>query len=143
MKQKLNTIIGVSLLFVLIFIITAAIYIFGLAGIFKLLGIEYHSIWSFILFVVIFFSLASIIELFTDALIKIITANFEKNFAIFLLKFSMQTIVNVFCLLIVDLFMDSIAFTMSSALLVALIVSLLEVALLNDDYKEKVEQKVS
>ncbi|GGB40453.1 hypothetical protein GCM10011409_17460 [Lentibacillus populi] len=57
MKQKIGTVVGVTLFIAVVSGFIIGIYLFGMAGIFELLGIQYTSVWSLIIFVVSFFIL--------------------------------------------------------------------------------------
>ncbi|WP_010651561.1 YrvL family regulatory protein [Oceanobacillus massiliensis] len=55
LKQKIGTVVGVTLFIAVVLGFIIGIYLLGMAGIFELLGIQYTSVWSLIIFVVSFF----------------------------------------------------------------------------------------
>ncbi|HLS08420.1 YrvL family regulatory protein [Lentibacillus sp.] len=63
MKEKIKNIIGMTLFAVCFLGIIIGIYFLGIAGIFEILGIQYQSIWSLIIFVIIIFILGLPVDL--------------------------------------------------------------------------------
>jgi len=59
------------------------IYFLVIAGVFELLGVQYESIWSMVVFVVSFFLLSIIIELFTKAIYELSVRNITGKIGIF------------------------------------------------------------
>lgn len=129
MKGKIGDVAGVSLLLIVVFGITIGLYFFGIAGIFKLLGIEYHSVWSLIIFVASFFILALFAELFFKPVSYLITKNMSRTFDAFIVKFSILGLVNGFCLFAVDMLMASITITLKAGIIIAIIITLIELAI--------------
>lgn len=128
MKQKIGTVVGVTLLIAVVLGFIIGIYLFGMAGIFKLLGIDYTSVWSLIIFVVSFFIIASIVELFSKPISELITENITGKFTALLVQFSIQSLSNGLCLFIVDVFIGSITLTLKTGFIVAILLTLLEMA---------------
>lgn len=136
-KQKIGDIIGLTLLTALFISFIIGIYLFGIAGIFKLLGIHYTTVWSLIIFVVSYYFLSAIVELFFEAIADLITENMTGNITALLIQFSFQTFVNALCLFIVDAFMDSITLTLEFGMIMALLISIIEIAFAGNKKKQK------
>ncbi len=137
LKQKIGTIVGVTLFIAMVLGFIIGIYLFGMAGIFQLLGIQYTSVWSLVIFVVSFFILASIVELFSRPISEIITGKTTGEFESWLIQFSIQSLSNWLCLFIVDLFMDGITFTLKTGLIVAILLTSLEMVLGDKENKSE------
>ncbi|WP_177167190.1 YrvL family regulatory protein [Salinibacillus kushneri] len=137
MKQKIGTVVGLTLFIVLVLGFIIGIYLFGMAGIFKLLGVQYTSFWSLILFVVGFFILASIFELFAKPISELLTETFAGKFEALFIQFSIQGLTNWLCLFIVDMFMGSIIFSWKMAIIVAMLLTLCEMAFQDKEHKNE------
>ncbi|ENH97742.1 hypothetical protein J416_04241 [Gracilibacillus halophilus YIM-C55.5] len=133
LKQKIGTVVGVTLFIAVVLGFIIGVYLFGMAGIFELLGIQYTSVWSLIIFVVSFFVLASIVELFSKPISELITGKFET----LLIQFSIQSLSNWLCLFIVDVFMGGIALTLKTGLIVAILLTSLEMVFEDKENKSK------
>ncbi|WP_077620987.1 YrvL family regulatory protein [Bacillus sinesaloumensis] len=125
-KQKIGTVVGVTLFVAVVLGFIIGIYLFGIAGIFELLGIQYNSIWSLVIFVVSFFILATIVELFSKPISALFTEKLTGKFEKLLIQFCIQGLSNWLCLSIVDGFMDGITFTLITGLMVAVVITLIE-----------------
>ncbi|WP_087973519.1 YrvL family regulatory protein [Oceanobacillus rekensis] len=128
MKQKVGTVVGVTLFIAVVLGLIIGMYLFGMAGIFELLGIQYTSVWSLSIFVVSFLILASIVELFSKPISGLITERITGKFEVLFIQFSIQSLSNWLCLFIVDVFMSSITFTLRTGFIVAILLTLLEMA---------------
>ncbi|WP_068675916.1 YrvL family regulatory protein [Oceanobacillus sp. Castelsardo] len=137
MKQKVGTIVGVTLFIAVILGFIIGIYLFGMAGIFELLGVQYTSVWSLIIFVVSFFILASIVELFSKPISNLITGKITGKFETLFIQFSIQSLSNLLCLFIVDVFMGSITLTLKSGFIVAILLTLLEMTFEDKENKSE------
>ena len=137
MKQKVGTIVGVTLFIVLILGFIIGIYLFGMVGIFELLGVQYTSFWSLIIFVVSFFILASIIELFSKPLSELLTEKTTDKFVALFIQFIIQGLTNWLSLFIVDVFMDSITLSLQTRLIVAMLLTLFEMAFEDKENKNE------
>lgn len=128
MKQKVGKILGITLFVILILSFVIGIYLFGMAGIFELIGAEYTSFWSLVIFVVSFFILTSIIELFSKPISEILTGKTTDKFVVLFVQFIIQVLTNWLCLFIVDVFMDSITLSLQAGLIVAILLTIFETA---------------
>lgn len=127
-EQKIGTVVGVTLLIVLVLGFIIGIYLFRMAGIFGLLGIQYTSFWSLIIFVVSFLILSSIVELFTKPISDLLTKKITGKFEVLFIQFSIQSLTNCLCLFIGDVFMDSITLSWKTGIIVAMLLTLFEMA---------------
>lgn len=125
-KEKTVTVIGVSLLIMLITSFVLGIFFFGFAGLFALLGVHYQSIWSLITFVIIFFILGSIVDIFFDVIAKWTVINISRNVTSFLLQVLIGFTSNWIILVIVDAFMEGIFLSLWAKLIIALFLGVLE-----------------
>lgn len=132
LKDKAATVAGVSLLIILVAGFVLGIYFFGMAGIFKLLGVQYKSIWSMVVFVVSYFFLAMIVELFFTTIFKLSIRNITGRKWTFLIRISFEFTSNWLVLFTVDEFMDSITFSRETEIMIALLIALIEIAFDND-----------
>lgn len=112
LKQKIGTVLLLILFIAVVLSFIFGTYLFWMAGIFKLLGIQFTSVWSLIIFVISFFILASIVELFSKQISELITENITEKFTILLIQFHIQILTNGLSLFIVDVFMSSITLTL-------------------------------
>lgn len=137
LKQKIGTVLLLILFIAVVLSFIFGTYLFGMAGIFKLLGIQYTSVWSLIIFVVSFFIISSIVELFIKPISELITENITEKFTTLLIQFNFQSLSNGLCLFIVDAFMSSITLTLKTGIIVAILLTLLEMAF--EEIKNKSE----
>lgn len=131
--QKCLTFFGVGSLLIFVLAFIFAIYLFGIAGMFRLLDIHYPSVWSLIIFVASFLLIVTIFELFVDALTQIFLDIITDKFAAFIVAFIPRMLVNGFCLFLVDMFMTTITLTLQAGLIIAAIMSLLEITFENQE----------
>lgn len=137
MKQKVGTIAGITLFIVLVLGFIIGIYLFGMVGIFELLGVQYTSFSSLIIFVVIFYILASIIELFSKPISELLTEKTTDKLVALFIQFMIQGSTNWLCLIIVDVSMDSITLSLQTGLIVAMLVTLFEMAFEDKENKNE------
>lgn len=126
LKEKTTTIIGFTLFIVLVIGFVLGIFFFGFAGVFTLLGVHYESIWSLLIFVVSFFILGIIVDLFFDAMAKLTVENITENVNAFLIQLLFGFASNWLVLFIVDALMESITLSLKTKLIVALLLGVLE-----------------
>ncbi|GIO23285.1 regulatory YrvL family protein [Oceanobacillus sp. J11TS1] len=125
-KQKLRTVAGITLILVLVLGFIIGIYLFGMAGVFKLLRVQYTSVWSLLVFVVSFFILSAVIELISKPMSDLLAKKVTKKLEALFIEFSMQSLSNWLCLSIVDLFMDSVSLSWKTGLIVAVLLTTFE-----------------
>ncbi|WP_373894206.1 YrvL family regulatory protein [Virgibacillus natechei] len=131
-KEKSATVVGIALLIILVVGFVFGIYFFGLAGIFTLLGVQYESIWSLVVFAVSFFILGGIIELFSKPIFKLLVQNIIGKIEIFSTKLTMEAASNWLALFTVDEFMPSIILSLDTEIIVALIIAIVEMVFDHD-----------
>ncbi|WP_106497270.1 YrvL family regulatory protein [Lentibacillus sp. Marseille-P4043] len=136
-KQKIGTVVGVTLFIVLVFGFIIGIYLFGMAGIFELLGIQYTSVWSLIIFVISFFILASIVELFSKPISELLTEKITGKFEILFIQFSIHCLTNWLGLFVVDVFMDNITLSWKIGIIVAMLLTLFEMTFEDKENKNE------
>lgn len=126
-KEKTATVAGITLLIILAAGFVLGIYFFGLAGIFELLGVQYKSVWSLIVFVVSFFVLSIILELFSKAIFVLLTRKITGKLKMLFVRISIEGASNWLCLFTVDEFMKSITLSLKTEIIVALLLAVLEI----------------
>lgn len=132
LKDKTATVAGITLLIILVLGFVLGLYFFGLAGIFKLLGVQYKSIWSLVVFVVSFFILGIIVELFSKTIFKLSVRNITREIWVFFIRISFEVTTNWLVLFTVDEFMHSITLSWKTEIIIALLIALIEIAFDND-----------
>lgn len=135
LKGKIATVIGIALLIVLVIGFVFGLYFFGLAGVFKLLGVQYESTWSLVVFVVGVFILGIIVELFSKLIFMLLTRNIIGKIQLILTRFFIEAASNWLVLFTVDEFMDSITLSLQTELIIGLLLAVAEIVF--DDDKEK------
>ncbi|MEC0347185.1 MULTISPECIES: YrvL family regulatory protein [Peribacillus] len=133
-KEKMATVTGLALLIILVVGFVLGLYFFGLAGVFELLGVQYESIWSLIVFVVSFFILGIIVELFSKAIFKLSVQNITGKIKVFFIRISFEGTSNWLVLFAVDEFMKSITLSLKTEIIIALLLAIIEIVF--DDDKE-------
>jgi hypothetical protein len=128
LKDKTATVAGITLLIILVLGFVLGLYFFGLAGIFKLLGVQYKSIWSLVVFVVSFFILGIIVELFSKTIFKLSVRNITREIWVFFIRISFEVTTNWLVLFTVDEFMHSITLSWKTEIIIALLIALIEIA---------------
>ncbi len=127
---KVIIIIAVAVLIIGAVGFAFGVYYFGLLGIFNLLGVQYDSLFSLFLFVVLFFLLGIpgelVVKVF-EVLLSFLSAN---NVAT---GFLINGLVNWSILSLADFFMDSIYISQPTLLAVACIIATIETVLDKDE----------
>ncbi|WP_208586141.1 YrvL family regulatory protein [Gracilibacillus suaedae] len=131
-KEKLITVAAIALLIFFVAGFVIGVFFFGLAGLFELLGVRYHSIWSLLTFVVSFFVLGIIVDLFFKVFYKITVRNMIGKVKIGFFRFTFDFLSNWLVLFTVDEFMKSITLTFKSEVIIALLLALLEIVFDSD-----------
>lgn len=134
--EKITTVLVITLLIAILVCLVLGIYFFGMVGIFKLFGVQYSSIWSLVIFVVSFFVLGVISELFFKAIFELFFEHVTGKGRIFL-NIIFEAISNWLILYIVDAFITSITLPLEIEMIIALLIAILESAF-NDDKKTEI-----
>lgn len=135
-KEKMATVSGIVLLISLVVGFVLGLYFFGMAGVFKLLGVQYKSNSSLVVFVVSFFILGVIVELFSKVIFKLSVRNITGKVKLFLIRISFEVTSNWLVLFTVDEFMKSITLSTNTEIIIALLLALLEIIF--DDDKDNI-----
>lgn len=138
MKEKTKDIIGTTLFGVLIIGIIIGIYLLGIAGIFEILGVQYNSIWSLIIFVISIFILGLPVDLILGAMADLSVQKISGKITAFVIQFLFGFVTNWIVIFSVDAFMSSINLSSGAKLVVPLIITLFE--LVFGDKKDKHEE---
>ncbi|MFS0762303.1 YrvL family regulatory protein [Peribacillus phoenicis] len=133
-KEKMATVAGLAFLIIMVVGFVMGLYFFGLAGIFELLGVRYESIWSLVIFVVSFFILGIIVELFSKAIFKLSVRNITGKIKVFFIRIGFEGTSNWLVLFAVDEFMKSITLSLKTEIIIALLLAIIEIVF--DDDKE-------
>ena len=133
-KEKMATVTGLAFLIILVVGFVLGLYFFGLAGVFELLGVQYESIWSLIVFVLSFFILGIFVELFSKAIFKLSVRNIRGKIKVFFIRISFEGTSNWLVLFAVDEFMKSITLSLKTEIIIALLLAIIEIVF--DDDKE-------
>lgn len=136
-KGKIATVAGITLLVILAPSFVLGMYFLGLAGVFELLGVRYESVWSVIVFVVSFFVLGIIVELFSRAVFVLLKQKMTGKLKVLFVRISIEAASNWLCLFIVDEFMKSITLSMKTEIIVALLMAAIEIVFDNKGDGEK------
>ena len=131
--EKTVTVAVITVLIILVVGFVFGLYLFGMAGVFKLLGVQYDSIWSLVVFVVSFFILCVFVELFTKVIFKLYFRNITGKIKLLLIRISFECISNWLVLFTVDEYMKSITLSLETEIIVVLLLAVLEVAFDDDD----------
>ena len=126
LKEKTVTVIGIIFFIVLVIGFVFGVFFFGFAGIFELLGVHYESIWSLIIFVLSFFILGLMVDLFIDAMVTLTVENITGYVSAFFIQFLFGFASNWLVLLIVDAFIKGITLSLETKLIVALLLGVLD-----------------
>ncbi|RYG71960.1 hypothetical protein EU245_12105 [Lentibacillus lipolyticus] len=126
MNEKVKDKIGMALFAVFIIGVLVGIYFLGIVGVFEILGVQYESIWSLIIFAVSFFILGFVIDLFFGTMGKLSAENVTGSINKFVIQFLFSFVTNWITILSVDAFMESVTLTLKTKLIVAILIALLE-----------------
>lgn len=118
----------IALLIILVAVFVIGVYFFGMAGAFKLLGVQYESLWSLFFFVVSFFSLGVIVELFFNAIFKLSFKNITGKIKLLFIRISFEGTSNWLVLFTVDEFIDGITLSLITEIIIALLIAIFEIA---------------
>lgn len=125
-KRKWPTFIGIAVLIIHVSGVVLGLFFFGFTGIFNFLGVEYQSSWSLLLFVVNFFILGFIIDLFADTIANLSVMNIQSDIKTFLIRMLLGFVANWLTLSIVNSFMKSIKFSIETTLIISFILSIID-----------------
>lgn len=110
------------------------LYFFGLAGVFKVLGVQYESIWSLVIFVIIFFIIGIIFEVFFKVIFKLYVRNITGRTKVFFIRIIFESTSNWLVLFTVDELLSTITLSLKTEIIIALFLAVFEVVF--DDEKD-------
>ena len=131
-KAKIATVVGIALLILLGAGFVLGLYFFGLVGVFELLGVQYISIGSLVVFVVSFFILGVIVELFSKVIFKMSIRSITGKIKVFFIRISFEATSNWLVLFTVDEFMKNITLSLKAEIIIALLIAVLEIVFDDD-----------
>ncbi|MEN1968533.1 YrvL family regulatory protein [Lentibacillus sp. N15] len=134
MKGNIKTIISMTVFAVIIIGLLLGVYLFGIAGIFEVLGVQYKSNWSLLIFVIGFFILGLLVDLVLGAMADISAKKVSGKITAFVIRFIFGFVTNLIVIFTVDEFMSSISLSPGTKLVISLILTIFESAL-GSDYK--------
>lgn len=114
-------------LFVLSFVV--GVFFFGFAGFFKIFGVQYSSISSLIGFVVFYFILSFILDLFSLIFANTASAYFSGKRTIFIVRMVIECFFSWIALHTVDEFMESITIPLRTEAIAVFFIFLVEKAI--------------
>ncbi|ONN64117.1 regulatory YrvL family protein, partial [Herbaspirillum sp. VT-16-41] len=132
-KEKMATILGIALLIILAVGFVFGLFFFGLAGIFELLDVRYESIWSLVVFVINFIILGIIVELFSKVIFNVSVRNITGKRKVILIRAIIEGTSNWLVLFTVDELMTSIALSLKTEIIIALLLTVIEIVFDGDD----------
>ena len=138
-KEKTATIVAIAILIILAVGFVFCLYLFGMAGFFKLLGVHYSSVWALVLFVAGFFVLGAIVELFTKAIFKLSVRKMTGELNVFFIRIGFESASNWLVLFTVDEFMGGITLSLEVEIILALLLAVVETSLDSDKNKPEKE----
>ncbi|GAA0441814.1 hypothetical protein GCM10008983_18620 [Lentibacillus halophilus] len=139
MKENIKNIIGMTLFVIFIMGIFIAIYFFGIAGIFELIGVQYQSIWSLIIFVISIFILGLPVDLVLGSMAELTVEKIRGKITAFVIQFLFGFVTNWVVIFIVDVFMSGINLSPGAKLVSSLILTIFESVFGNEKNKHRKE----
>ncbi len=136
-KEKTATVVAIAILLILAVGFVFCLYLFGMAGFFELLGVQYNSVWSLVFFVAGFFVIGVIVELFALAIFKLSIRNITGKLKVFFIRIGFESASNWLVLFTVDEFMGGITLSLKVEIIIALLLAVLEASF--DGDKDKLE----
>lgn len=127
LKEKLGTVFGISIFIIFLVGFVVGIYFFGIAGVFNLLGVEYDTVWSLLLFVFSFYFLGIIVEIFSKVIFELTTLYIIGKFKVTVIRVCIEFASNWLVLYTVDEFMSSITLSIKTEITIALLIAVLEI----------------
>ncbi|WP_259343700.1 regulatory YrvL family protein [Oceanobacillus picturae] len=127
-KEKMASFIGITIFIIFLVGFVVGIYFFGIAGVFNLLGVEYDTVWSLVLFVISFYFLGIIVEILSKAIFKLTTLYIKGKSKVMVIRVCIEFTSNLLVLYTVDEFMSSITLSIKTEIIVAVLIAILEIA---------------
>jgi len=125
-KEKIVTILLIVMLVAFILLIVGGLFFFGFAGLFYLIGIEYDSITSLIIFVAVFFVIGLIVDVFFEAFAKLANSMIEEKIVQTIIRLCFGVLGNGLVLMIVDFFIAGITLSPKAIIILAICLSFID-----------------
>lgn len=125
-KEKVATVLGITILLAGVIGLIIGVLFFGFAGIFEVLGVRYDSVWDIVIFVISYFIIGFIVDIFLEAMAKLTVAYVSGKMNSFLIQWLFGFASNWLVLFIVDAMMASITLTLVTKIILALFLGLLD-----------------
>jgi hypothetical protein len=125
---KMFVVTALSALVILALTFIVGLFFFGFTGIFSLLGVQFESFSAILLFVLYFFFLGIISDLFSKVFILLITPKLSDAVLVFLVTMIIDCTFSWFALHTVDELMRSITIPITAELIVVLLLFIVDVA---------------
>ena len=135
--EKLITILLLILLIGVAIAFVGGLFFFGFAGLFYLIGIEYESYTSLILFVVAFLCIGFVVDIFFEGLAKCSNGYIEKKWQQIVMFLLSSFAGNFLVLVIVDSVMTSISLSFQAKLILAVCLALIDQAFSSEGDKKE------
>lgn len=125
-KEKIITIILVLLFVTVILLLVGGLFFFGFAGLFYLIGIEYDSITSLIIFVALFFLIGLLVDVFFEAIAKLANQMMEGKSVQIMIRLTFAILGNGLVLMIVDFFISGITLSAKAIIILAICLAIID-----------------
>lgn len=125
-KEKIITIVLVVLFVAFVLFLVGGLFLFGFAGLFYLIGIEYDSITSLIIFVAVFFIIGLIVDVFFETFAKIVNSMMEEKIVQAIIRLSFGVLGNGLVLMIVDFIITGITLSAKAIIILAICLALID-----------------
>lgn len=125
-KEKIITIILVLLFVTVILLLVGGLFFFGFAGLFYLIGIEYDSITSLIIFVALFFLIGLLVDVFFEAIAKLVNQMMEEKSVQIMIRLSFGILGNGLVLMIIDFFISGITLSAKAIIILAICLAIID-----------------
>lgn len=119
-----------AIIFLIVFSISFVLGIvyFGFAGIFTLLGVKYDSFYSLLIFVLIYYAVGIITDLFSKVFVGISYQFFSEKFNLFFTRMIIDCTFTWLLIFTIDEFMNSITIPFTIEILLTFFLVIVEVA---------------
>jgi len=135
--EKMLVITALTLLVFLSITFVIGSFFFGIAGFFSLFGVQYTSPYSLIGFVLFFLLLGVVMDLFSNAFIKLSSDYISGKYKLFITRMVIDCTFTWLALHTVDEFMNSITVPSITEIITALLLFFIEVAFDDKDKNKK------
>ncbi|MES1042829.1 hypothetical protein FOA20_26160 [Peribacillus simplex] len=136
--NKIFVVTALTLLVILAISFVLGIFFLGIAGFFSLFGVQYESLYSLLIFVLFYFLLSFIFDLFSISFINLTSQYVIGKYKLFITRMVIDCTFNWLSLHTVDELMNSITIPVTTEIGAVLLFFFIEVAF---DDKEKIKGK--